>query len=187
MSLIFHGICLVILCGFGRRLECDLLTELGDLPGEALGFGLGGLAVEVVGAEVLVEASILEHVIDGGQDRCRDGADRLLRAVSGLQAEELGPVVAALRPLGRSGALDERGLQPGGALAQSRSLALSGALVLAGTHARPSNQMGRRFKAAHVRGTGQAAALARAEDAGRLTERLWSEAKAGLKTIRLAP
>jgi nitronate monooxygenase len=34
---------------------------------------------------------------------------------------------------------------------------------------------------------GQAAALARAEDAGRLTERLWSKAKAGLKTIRLAP
>ena len=34
---------------------------------------------------------------------------------------------------------------------------------------------------------GQAAALARAEDAGRLTERLWSEATAVLKTVQLAP
>ncbi len=34
---------------------------------------------------------------------------------------------------------------------------------------------------------GQAAALARAEDAGRLTERLWSEATAVLKSVQLAP
>ena len=34
---------------------------------------------------------------------------------------------------------------------------------------------------------GQAAALGRAEDAGRLTERFWSEATAVLKTVRLAP
>ena len=34
---------------------------------------------------------------------------------------------------------------------------------------------------------GQAAALGRAEDAGRLTEHLWSEATAVLKTVRLAP
>ena len=34
---------------------------------------------------------------------------------------------------------------------------------------------------------GQAAALARAEDAGRLTERLWSEATAVLRTVQLAP
>ena len=34
---------------------------------------------------------------------------------------------------------------------------------------------------------GQAAALARAEDAGSMTERLWSEATEALKTIQLAP
>src|SRR5208337_3899867 len=42
---------------FARRLECDLIAELGDLTGEALDFRFGRSAVEVVGAEVLVEGS----------------------------------------------------------------------------------------------------------------------------------
>jgi len=41
--------------------------------------GGGGLVplVEVVGAQILVEGSILEHVIDGAEEGGGDGADRL--------------------------------------------------------------------------------------------------------------
>ena len=46
-----------------------------------------------------MEGSVLEHVIGGGQDRSRHGADGFLRAASGLQAEELGLVVAGVRPM----------------------------------------------------------------------------------------
>src|SRR5271166_4252271 len=49
MSLIFHGLCRGILCGVRRRLECDVIAELGDLAGEALDFRFGGSAVEVGG------------------------------------------------------------------------------------------------------------------------------------------
>jgi len=75
------------------------MTELGDLAGEALAFRFGRPAVEAIDAKVLVVGSVLQHVMDGGQDRRRRGADRLLRAASGLQAGELAPV--GLRPLGR--------------------------------------------------------------------------------------
>jgi hypothetical protein len=40
------------------------------------------------GAEILVEGSVLEHVVDSGQDRSGHGADRFLRAASSLEAEE---------------------------------------------------------------------------------------------------
>ena len=66
MSLSFHDICLGLICGLRRRLECDFITELGDLAGEALDFRFGRPAVKVVDAEVLVVGSFLEHVIDGG-------------------------------------------------------------------------------------------------------------------------
>jgi hypothetical protein len=64
--------------------------------------------------------------------------------------KKLGLVVAVGRPFGRPGALDEHGLEPGSALAQSRLPALSGALVLARTEAHPGDQMAGALKAAHV-------------------------------------
>ena len=149
--MIFHGLIILHLCGFCDWLEAHLIAEPFDLAGEALGFGLGGSMVEVGDAEILVEGSILEHVIDRSQDRGRDGADRFLRAAPGSQAQELRLVVAVVRPLGGPGALNQHGLQPRGALAQSGALALAGALVLAATEARPGDQMAGRGKAAHVR------------------------------------
>src|SRR3954451_6633989 len=41
-------------------------------------------------AYILVDGSVLEHVIGGGEDGCGDGADRLLRSASAEQAAELG-------------------------------------------------------------------------------------------------
>ena len=51
--------CLLILCGFRRRLQGDFVAELGDLSDEAVDFRLGRSAVEVVGAEVLVQGPVL--------------------------------------------------------------------------------------------------------------------------------
>ena len=41
-------------------------------------------AVEVIGAEVLVERAVLEHVVDGAQEGGGDGADGFLGASAGL-------------------------------------------------------------------------------------------------------
>jgi len=105
MSLIPHSPVLGILGGFRRRLEGDVIAELGDLSDEALDLRLRRSAVEVGDAQILVEGSVLEHVIDGGQDRSGHGADGFLRAAPRLQAEELGPVIAGFCSLGRPSAL----------------------------------------------------------------------------------
>jgi hypothetical protein len=55
MRLIFHGLCPGVLYGVGVGLKGDVVSELGDLAGEALGFRLGRVLVEVGGAEVLME------------------------------------------------------------------------------------------------------------------------------------
>ena len=54
-------------CDFGQRPNLDLVAELGDLGGQALGFDLGGTAIEVVGTEVLVFGAVFEHVVDCGK------------------------------------------------------------------------------------------------------------------------
>ena len=38
---------------------------------------LGGVTVEVVGSQVLIERAVAEHVVGGGEDRGGDGADGL--------------------------------------------------------------------------------------------------------------
>src|ERR1700736_6425152 len=63
---------------------------------------------------------------------------------------ELGSVVAVLLALGRPGALDEHGLEPGSAFAQGRGPALAGALVLAGAQTGPSDEVSGAERAAHV-------------------------------------
>ena len=68
--------------------------------------------VEVVGAEILVERAVLEHVIDGAQEGGGDSADRLFRAPAGFEAVELGVEVAALGSGGRPGAWEERCFEP---------------------------------------------------------------------------
>ncbi len=53
--------------------------------------GGGGLVspVEVVGAEILIERAVLEHVTDGAQEGGGDGADGFLGASAGLDSVEL--------------------------------------------------------------------------------------------------
>jgi hypothetical protein len=55
-----------------------------------------GAVVEVVCAEILVEGSIFEHVVSGGEDGSGDGADGLLGPTPGADAEVLGLEVALL-------------------------------------------------------------------------------------------
>src|SRR3982074_881849 len=115
------------LCG---GLELDGKAELGETRDEMLGFGFGRTAIEVVCAEVVVLGAVLEHVIDGGEDRGGDGADGFLRATPVTQAKELSLVVAALLADGGPGALDQHRLEPGRAPAHARGGSLAGTLGL---------------------------------------------------------
>ena len=55
-----------------------------------------GPFVEVIGAKVLVEGSILQHVIGSRQDRSGDGTNRLFCPAPGAQAMKLGLEIAGL-------------------------------------------------------------------------------------------
>jgi len=61
---------------------------------QALFLLVGGTAIEVIAAEVMVHCPVLEHVVVGGEDRGRDGRDRLFGATPGCDAVELGLKVA---------------------------------------------------------------------------------------------
>src|SRR4051794_1362006 len=63
-----------------------------------------------------VEGAVSEHVIDRGQDRGGDGADRLLGSAPAAQTLELRLQVAGLSVPGGPGTLDQGGLEPGRAL-----------------------------------------------------------------------
>ena len=88
--------------------EAQVLKALNEAAG---GGGLVSL-VEVVGAEILVERPVLEHVIDGAQKGGGDSADGLFAASARLDSVELGVEVAALGSGGRPGAREERRFQP---------------------------------------------------------------------------
>src|SRR5215210_271329 len=128
----------------------DRVAEGGEMPDEARRPVALGPAVEVVGAEILEEGAVWEHVVGGGQDGGGDGADRLFRAAAGAQALELGLEVAALLARRRPGALHEGGLQPGRAVAQAGGAALARALVATRAQARPGQQVPGGGEAAHV-------------------------------------
>ena len=85
----------------------------------------------MVGAEVLVEGAVAEHVVGGGQDRGGDGTDGLLGATSVAQALELGLQIAGLFASPGPGALHQGGLEPGRALAQPGAASLAGAFIVA--------------------------------------------------------
>src|SRR5882724_13702227 len=74
--------------GLGERVDLDMITEVCELFDETVGLGLFRAAIEVVGAKILIEGPVFEHVIDGGEHRGGDGADRLLRPVAALEATE---------------------------------------------------------------------------------------------------
>jgi len=53
----------------------DFEAKLGDLVYQPLHLDFGRTLVEIAGAEVLVNGSVLEHVVDGGEQRSGDGAN----------------------------------------------------------------------------------------------------------------
>src|ERR1700730_17399770 len=91
-----------------------------------------------------------QHVVDAGQDRGGERAERLFGAAAGAQAVELGLEIAGLLAGGGRGALHEGGLEPRGPLAHPSRSALAGALVVFRAQAGPGDQVPGGRKAAHV-------------------------------------
>src|ERR1700719_5185982 len=78
----------------GERLDLYSVAKVGQTFDQALFLLVGGTAIEVIAAEVLVDRAVLEHVVDGSKDRGGDGHDRLFGATAGFDAGELGLQVA---------------------------------------------------------------------------------------------
>jgi hypothetical protein len=64
----------------------DGIIKVLEAGHKALGLLGFGPAVEVIGAEVLVEGAVGEHVVGAGEDGCGDGADGFFGAAPGAQA-----------------------------------------------------------------------------------------------------
>src|SRR6516162_3967371 len=96
----------------GQRSERHVVAKVGQALDQAFGLLAFGSGLKVIGAEVLIQGSILEHVVDRGEDGGSDGHDRLLGAAPRLDAQELGLQVAILLAYRRPGALHECGLEP---------------------------------------------------------------------------
>jgi hypothetical protein len=71
----------------GERLDLHDVAKVGQTFDQT--FLLGGTAIEVIAAEVLVHRPILEHVVDRGKDGRDDGHNRLLGAAPGFDAVKL--------------------------------------------------------------------------------------------------
>jgi hypothetical protein len=87
---------------------------------------VGGLgpAVEVIGAEVAIEFTADQHVVDDGEDGGGERTDRLFGSATGAQPVKLRPGIALFAGCS-PGALEEGGFEsrrsfahPGGAVAQ---------------------------------------------------------------------
>jgi hypothetical protein len=65
----------------GKSEVAKAVDEAVDLPG--LGSFVEVIGAKVLGAKVLVESSILQHVIGSRQDRSGDGANRLFCSAPG--------------------------------------------------------------------------------------------------------
>src|SRR5437899_1626037 len=134
----------------GEWLDFDGIAKVFKALHQALGLRDLGTAVEMVGTEILVDGSVLEHVVDGGENGGGDGTDGFLWPAAAAQAQVLSLVIASLFVFGRLGTLDDGGLEPLRAFAKPVRSASPGALVVARTHARPGQQMSRSSEAAHV-------------------------------------
>jgi hypothetical protein len=67
----------------------------------------------MVGTEILELRTVLEHVVDGREQRGRNRTGRLLCTSAPAKAEELCVEVAAFFACGRLSTLDQQGLEPG--------------------------------------------------------------------------
>src|SRR6266699_2383113 len=134
----------------GERSERHIKAKVSQTFDQAFGLLAFGSVLKVIGAEVLIQGSVLEHVIDCGEDGGSDGHDRLLRAAPRLDAQELGLQVAILLAYRRPGALHECGLEPGRTLSQAVGPTFSGTLVVARAKTDPRDEMAFGWETAHV-------------------------------------
>src|SRR5439155_26988276 len=101
-------------------------------PAHQPGDGLGAVTpVKVVGTQVTILDSVAQHEVSSREHRSRDRQDGLLGTSAWLDPKELGVQVGVLYPHGRPGRGDQRGLEPGIALAHTSGSALAGALIVA--------------------------------------------------------
>src|ERR1700730_10892675 len=124
-----------------QRGDLNGVAEVLQTHDEASGVDGFGPLVEVVRAEIAIELTADQHVVDAGQDRGGERAERLFGAAAGAQAVELGLEIAGLLAGGGRGALHEGGLEPRGPLAHPSRSALAGALVVFRAQAGPGDQV----------------------------------------------
>src|SRR5881296_3445430 len=142
----------------GARMKLDRLgsldlhgvAEVGELADQTIGelLPVGGL--EVLGTEIDVVGSVLKHVVGSSDDRSRPGHDGFLGTAASAQAKELGLEVTAADADRSPCRLNERGLEPGSAVAQPSRAALAGALVVPGTESGPRDEMSGGQETRHV-------------------------------------
>src|SRR6202030_3959881 len=150
-----------------QRGDLNGVAEVLQTHDEASGVDGFGPLVEVVRAEIAIELTADQHVVDAGQDRGGERAERLFGAAAGAQAVELGLEIAGLLAGGGRGALHEGGLEPRGPLAHPSRSALAGALVVFRAQAGPRDQVAGGRQAADVAADfGQDDASAQFVDAG---------------------
>src|SRR5262249_52738560 len=97
----------------GKGCEFHSIPEVGKAFEETVLLPFFGVGIEVVGTEVLIHRSVPQHVIDGREDRSRNGNNSLLGTAASSDAVVLGLEIAALLARRRPGALHQRGLEPG--------------------------------------------------------------------------
>jgi len=94
----------------GKGRERSVEAKLCELDDKAFGPDFLGAAIEMIGIEILELGTVLEHGVDCGEERGRDGAGCLLWSTSTGKPMELGIEVAALLAPGGPGTLDQQGL-----------------------------------------------------------------------------
>ena len=92
------------------------ILQTGDKAACLGGFGS---AIEMIGAEIMIELTADQHVVDCGEDRGSERADRLFGATTGAQTMKLRLEIAGFLARGGPGTLDtgtlDKGrLKPGG-------------------------------------------------------------------------
>jgi len=121
----------------GLRGDRDLTAEIAQASNEAVDDFGAITPVKVIRAEVVVFDAVAQHEVGGSEHRSGDGEDGLLGAAAGPKAEELSLQVTLLYPNARPCGGDERGLEPGVALADPGRTALACALSRCADTGRP--------------------------------------------------
>ena len=123
-----------------QRCNLDGIAEVLKSGDETFGLSGFGAAIEVVGSEILIAVAVLEHEVDGSEERSGDGADGLILAAPGTNALILSLKIAALLARRCPAALDQGGLEPWSSLAHAGGAPLAGTLIVLG--AQPGNLIG---------------------------------------------